>query len=66
MSSESEQHHGVNSWLEQELYQEFLHNKQSVDQNWKEVFESDPPPQETAQAVAVAATPMPEPVAKTI
>ena len=55
MSSESEQHLSVNSWLEQELYQEFLHNKQSVDKNWKEIFESDPPPAEMAQAAAPSA-----------
>ena len=61
MSSESEQHLSVNSWLEQELYQEFLHNKQSVDKNWKEIFESDPPPAEMAQAAAPSAAIAPGP-----
>ena len=42
---------GINSWLEDELYQEFLHDRQSVDASWKEVFESTPPPD---RAVAVA------------
>jgi 2-oxoglutarate dehydrogenase E1 component len=31
---------GINSWLEEELYQEFVNNSGSVDQSWKEVFES--------------------------
>ena len=43
---------GVNSWLEEELYQQYLHNRANVDESWKDVF--------TAEAVAsqpVAAPP---------
>jgi multifunctional 2-oxoglutarate metabolism enzyme len=32
---------GVNSWLEDELYQEYLHDRRTVDESWKEVFESN-------------------------
>ncbi len=32
---------GVNSWLEDELYQQYLHDRRTVDESWKEVFESD-------------------------
>jgi 2-oxoglutarate decarboxylase len=57
MSSESEQRLNVNSWLEQELYQEFVHDKQSVDASWKNIFEADPPRQDASQAEAHAAAP---------
>ena len=29
----------VNSWLEDELYQQYLHDRQTVDPSWKKVFE---------------------------
>src|SRR6266849_6534896 len=32
---------GINSWLEDELYQEYLHDRRAVDEDWKEVFESN-------------------------
>src|SRR5206468_2103217 len=32
---------GINSWLEDELYQEYLHDRKTVDESWKEVFESN-------------------------
>src|ERR1700689_3985969 len=31
----------VNSWLEDELYHQYLHDRQTVDADWKEVFESN-------------------------
>jgi 2-oxoglutarate dehydrogenase E1 component len=31
----------VNSWLEDELYQQYLYDRQTVDPTWKQVFESD-------------------------
>ncbi len=31
----------INSWLEDELYHEYLRNRQTVDADWKEVFESN-------------------------
>jgi 2-oxoglutarate decarboxylase len=32
---------GINSWLEDELYQEYLHDRRMVDESWKKVFESN-------------------------
>jgi len=31
----------LNSWLEDELYLEYLHDRKTVDESWKEVFESN-------------------------
>ena len=30
---------GVNSWLEDELYQQYLHDHSAVDESWKDIFE---------------------------
>src|SRR5436309_2197739 len=30
---------GINSWLEDELYQQFLRDRSTVDPSWKDVFE---------------------------
>src|SRR5690349_23233049 len=38
MSAKSEQEMGVNSWLEEELYQQYLHDRSTVDESWKQVF----------------------------
>jgi multifunctional 2-oxoglutarate metabolism enzyme len=32
---------GINSWLEDELYQEYLHDRKAVDDSWTKVFESN-------------------------
>src|SRR5437016_10779025 len=32
---------GINSWLEDELYQQYLHDRKTVDESWKKVFESN-------------------------
>jgi 2-oxoglutarate dehydrogenase E1 component len=32
---------GINSWLEDELYQQYLHDHKTVDDSWKKVFESN-------------------------
>ena len=29
---------GINSWLEDELYQQYLRDRSTVDESWKEVF----------------------------
>ena len=31
----------VNSWLEDELYHQYLYNRQTVDSGWKQVFDAD-------------------------
>src|ERR1700730_2260324 len=32
---------GINSWLEDELYQRYLNDRKNVDESWKEVFDSN-------------------------
>ena len=32
---------GINSWLEDELYQQYLNDRKNVDESWKEVFENN-------------------------
>jgi multifunctional 2-oxoglutarate metabolism enzyme len=32
---------GINSWLEDELYQQYLHDRSTVDETWKHVFETN-------------------------
>ncbi|MDQ2949954.1 MAG: 2-oxo acid dehydrogenase subunit E2, partial [Acidobacteriota bacterium] len=32
---------GINSWLEDELYQQYQHDKKTVDESWRAVFESN-------------------------
>ncbi len=39
---------GINSWLEDELYQQYLHDHGTVDESWKRVFESAPNGQSAA------------------
>ncbi|MFB3829520.1 MAG: multifunctional oxoglutarate decarboxylase/oxoglutarate dehydrogenase thiamine pyrophosphate-binding subunit/dihydrolipoyllysine-residue succinyltransferase subunit [Bryobacteraceae bacterium] len=47
---------GINSWLEEELYRQFLHDRATVDESWKALFESGAPKApEPAPAPAPAA-----------
>jgi len=39
MGVKSDKDLGINSWLEDELYQEYLHDRAAVDESWKHVFE---------------------------
>jgi len=41
MSDQSEPQLGINSWLQDELYQNYLHDKKNVDDTWKSVFETN-------------------------
>src|ERR1700682_4934271 len=41
MPQESHPTFGINDWLEDELYQQYLHDRKTVDESWKEVFESN-------------------------
>jgi multifunctional 2-oxoglutarate metabolism enzyme len=48
----------INSWLEDELYHQYLHDRQTVDADWKQVFESNghaAPANGTATAVVAPA-----------
>ncbi|HZT30054.1 MAG TPA: multifunctional oxoglutarate decarboxylase/oxoglutarate dehydrogenase thiamine pyrophosphate-binding subunit/dihydrolipoyllysine-residue succinyltransferase subunit [Bryobacteraceae bacterium] len=46
---------GINSWLEDELYQQYLHDRTTVDESWKSLFEEAPP--DGGKAVSAAARP---------
>jgi len=39
MASQSEAEMGINSWLEDELYQQYRHDRTTVDESWKKIFE---------------------------
>ena len=39
MPEQTEPKPGINSWLEDELYQTYLHDRKYVDESWKSVFE---------------------------
>src|ERR1700682_3163152 len=41
MPQESHPTFGINDWLEDELYQQYLHDRKTVDESWKKVFESN-------------------------
>src|SRR5260221_12121882 len=41
MSESSPPDFGINDWLEDELYQQYLHDRKTVDESWKKVFESN-------------------------
>src|ERR1035438_7566474 len=43
MASHSESEMGVNIWLEDELYQQYLRDRSTVDESWKHVFEEPRP-----------------------
>ena len=47
----------INSWLEDELYQQYLHDRGAVDESWKEVFEHQPAARNGVQAKPAAEAP---------
>ena len=55
---------GVNSWLEDELYQQYLRDRSTVDESWKHLFEtSNGYVPNGAHAVAAAGIAIPAPPA---
>ncbi|MCL4794398.1 MAG: multifunctional oxoglutarate decarboxylase/oxoglutarate dehydrogenase thiamine pyrophosphate-binding subunit/dihydrolipoyllysine-residue succinyltransferase subunit [Bryobacteraceae bacterium] len=40
MPTESEQSVSINSWLEEEIYQQYIHNRGGIDESWKQRFDS--------------------------
>ena len=48
MSEQSDPKLGINSWLEDELYQTYLHDRKYVDESWKSVFEGNGHAQSTS------------------
>jgi 2-oxoglutarate decarboxylase len=68
MALKSEPELGINAWLEDELYQQYLHDRSTVDESWKHLFEGNggaklPAPAATPSALAAAAPAAPEPAA---
>jgi 2-oxoglutarate decarboxylase len=66
MSSKSGPEMGVNSWLEDELYQQYLRDRSTVDESWKHLFEATNGyvangAHPVAPGIAIPATPAPEP-----
>ena len=53
----------INSWLEDEMYTQFLHDRKGVDPNWQEVFQENGPPKAAPANGQTAAAPPPPPVA---
>ena len=60
MASQSESEMGINSWLEDELYHQYLRDRSAVDESWKHVFEE---PRPAGNGAPAAAIPAPEPAA---
>src|SRR5258708_7488655 len=54
--SKSETDLGVNSWLEDELYQQYLRDRSTVDESWKHVFEEPRTPHTNGAAASSSAT----------
>ena len=48
-------HAGINQWVEDELYLQFLHDKASVDESWRPVFEHNGGARQPAPETAAAA-----------
>ncbi len=66
MPLHSEPDMGINSWLEDELYQQYLHDRSTVDESWKHIFEKTNGLTPSAPALAPPkkdAAPAPEPLA---
>src|SRR4051794_37210511 len=71
MALKSDSEIGVNSWLEDELYQQYLRDGSTVDESWKQVFAEPRPgnggtaaqtaPMAKAAAAAPPAPSAPEP-----
>ena len=41
MALKSDSELGINSWLEDEIYRQYLRNRSAVDESWKDLFESN-------------------------
>jgi multifunctional 2-oxoglutarate metabolism enzyme len=61
MASKSSEELGINSWLEDELYQQYLHDRSTVDESWKHVFEQANGQPAPAAKTTPATPPPPEP-----
>ncbi|HWB95660.1 MAG TPA: multifunctional oxoglutarate decarboxylase/oxoglutarate dehydrogenase thiamine pyrophosphate-binding subunit/dihydrolipoyllysine-residue succinyltransferase subunit, partial [Bryobacteraceae bacterium] len=59
MAVHSDPDMGINSWLEDELYQQYLHDRTTVDESWKQLFEETPPQNGVTSAPARPVMPAP-------
>jgi multifunctional 2-oxoglutarate metabolism enzyme len=61
MAVKSDPEMGINSWLEDELYRQYLHDRSSVDEGWKQIFEENgrKPDGVSAPPASPAAAPSP-------
>jgi 2-oxoglutarate dehydrogenase E1 component len=57
---------GINSWLEDELYQQYLHDRSTVDETWKHVFETNGNGSNGARPAAASPAPAAIPAAPSI
>ena len=63
MSQKTDPELGINSWLEDELYQQYLNDRSTVDESWKHLFEAAPNGV-TASNGEIAPPPAPRPQAQ--
>ena len=56
MSLKSDPDMGINSWLEDELYQQYRHDRTAVDDEWKRLFDSNGEPKPANGAAPTAPT----------
>ncbi|HYZ87284.1 MAG TPA: multifunctional oxoglutarate decarboxylase/oxoglutarate dehydrogenase thiamine pyrophosphate-binding subunit/dihydrolipoyllysine-residue succinyltransferase subunit, partial [Bryobacteraceae bacterium] len=57
MADPNEPKLGINSWLQDELYQTYLHDNKTVDESWKKIFESNGSNRATGTTVTSVSTP---------
>src|SRR5205823_3465723 len=57
MSLKSDPELGVNSWFEDELYQQYLHDRSTVDESWKRLFQEPRAAQESTPVQAPSQPP---------
>src|SRR5471030_1804231 len=55
MALRSDAELGVNSWLEDELYQQYLHDSSSVEESWKQFFQEPRPSGASGSAIPTLA-----------
>jgi 2-oxoglutarate decarboxylase len=64
MSNEKASPPSINSWLEEELYQQYLNNRQTVAESWQQIFDAEQTHGAHAgNGVAAAPAPAPAPAA---
>ncbi|MEO8598041.1 MAG: multifunctional oxoglutarate decarboxylase/oxoglutarate dehydrogenase thiamine pyrophosphate-binding subunit/dihydrolipoyllysine-residue succinyltransferase subunit [Candidatus Solibacter sp.] len=63
MALHSDTDMGINSWLEDELYQQYLRDRSTVDESWKQVFAEAPPAQGQANGGTPPAVKVPSQIA---